>query len=214
MQRIGQQQSRKDFFETTRKPSSFSVYNLQSITNTGLFSERRATKDYIKYPPRKITAEVFLPEAAVHNFERDIEKQPDFESILKFGKLKFPVSAKDVFVRLVQLKGFVDEEIAEGEDVSLSLPSLRNLLVFLYAIETFNKPTITVGDDGLFQVNWRLDQNNVLTVRFDEEFHVTYVIFCPSRYESGRMIQNGSMHVLDFKDHLLKLKLKTHKTIG
>lgn len=161
--------------------------------------------------PESVTKKPLTPEIDVHDFKCKIETYTDFSSILRFAEPKFPASTKPVFSRLSELKNFVDEEIEEGENVSLSLPSLRNLLVFLCAMGKFKNPTITAGDDGLFQVNWRFDRNNVLTVRFDTEFHVTYVIFCPSRYESSRIILNGNMHVLDFTDYILRLKLKTYQ---
>lgn len=177
---------------------------------SNLYLKKRA-EIKILYQFQKTKTEFFVAKADARNFEHEIKKQLDFDSIIKFAQQQFPNFAEHVIPRLKQLKDFVDEEIAEGEDVSLSLPSLKNLFVFLYALKTFKKPTITVGDDGLFQVDWEIDKFNVLTIRFDEAFYVSYVIFRPSQYESRRIILNGSMYVLDFKNYLLELKLTTHK---
>ncbi|MCP4346568.1 MAG: hypothetical protein GY795_13710 [Desulfobacterales bacterium] len=163
---------------------------------------------YTLYNTRLISENLSLFEKAdIKSFMNLLNNKSDFFEILNCSNSKFPESEKYIFQRLKDLNTMLDTE----ENEQMSLESLKGLLVFLYSIKSFRKPTITLNDLGYLQLNWKKDKNNLLTLNFKENHLLHYVIFMPSHYTSKRIILNGAMNILDFKHYLSKLGLKLHK---
>jgi len=135
-----------------------------------------------------------------------LSKLRDFYKIISLFKSKYSVSQQFIFERLLTLKQMVEYETED----ELSLESLKGLLCFLYLIKDFNEPVISINDSGDFQLNWHTDRNNLLTLSFKENYVLHYVIFTPSSYTFKRIIFNGQMDIIDFKDYLIKLDIKLH----
>jgi hypothetical protein len=145
----------------------------------------------------------------VKRFENLLEEKSNFSEIIRVAKLKSSETeiTKYIFRRIEHLNNVFEPE----ENVILSLGSLRGLLIFLYSLKKFRNPTITLNDSGYFQINWKIDKNNNLSLNFKENLLLNYVIFMPSRYNMpNRIILNGFMHVLDFKHYLSQLGIKLH----
>lgn len=159
---------------------------------------------YILYEIKEKTSK---EELDAKSFKSALSGKTDFFEIIEFSESEFSEAKAFVFQRLKSLNIMTDPD----KDEKMSLESLKGLLVFLHSIENFRKPVITLNDLGYFQLNWKKDRNNLLTVNFKENYYLNYVIFMPSHYTSKRIILNGSMNIFDFKNFLFKLGVKLHK---
>ncbi|MEA5469963.1 hypothetical protein [Spirulina sp. 06S082] len=131
-----------------------------------------------------------------------------FEEILNYG-LDFIKLKDDYFSkRIRELKELCDLE----EDDGLSLESLKTMFLFIGSLESITKPSsLTLSETGIFYLTWRKDKKNSVSLRFQENYFVDYVIFKPSSYINKRIILNGSMYVIDMIDYLESLKIKLHQ---
>lgn len=136
-----------------------------------------------------------------NKFKSRIESIFKFSELIEFTRNNFPNYLAE---RISELKNSDPEE-------EVSIDSLKSMLLFLFSIRKFKKPTITLNDMGIFQTRWKTDRNNSMTTSFIENWSLNYVIFKPSRHASKRIILNGKMNVLDFKDYLVDIKFKPHK---
>jgi hypothetical protein len=134
-------------------------------------------------------------------FKSQMEYLFNLNELIEFTRNNFP---KYLAERITELKDSEPEE-------EISIESLKSMLLFLFSIKKFKKPTITLNDAGTFQARWKTGRNNSLTTSFIESWSLNYVIFKPSRHASKRIILNGKMNVLDFKDYLVDIKFKPHK---
>lgn len=133
-----------------------------------------------------------------------LEKYSTFEGLSGhlFNKIK---KHQDIITnRLIYLFQTYSEE---NNDIEISIKSLRSLLFFLYEIEDYAIPSITVNDLGQFNVRWKKDGSNLLSLRFKEKYELDYVIFKPSHFTEKRIILNGSMNLLDFVEYLQEIKV-------
>ncbi len=198
------------FFKTALVNTPFYVYHPKVVVlniTSSISKHGKKTREEYFWSQQQIITEALPYKVHVNNFKNGLEDHSNFNSIVKFAKEKFPDTRRYVFQRLTDLKELYDLE----EDVEISLESLRNLLLFLFAIDNFKKPILTLNDTGFFQANWRTGRDKALTMRFEEDYLVTDVIFRPGRYTHKRIILNGRMYVLDFKDYLLELKLRIYR---
>ncbi|WP_207681378.1 hypothetical protein [Desulfonema magnum] len=141
------------------------------------------------------------------NFKGCLEKRSAYNEIIEFGKKRFPITKQCLFQRLAELQERCDPE--ENEEISLG--SLKSMLLFLFSVKNLKKPVITLNDMGIFQTSWKKDRKNLLTTSFIDNWSLNYVIFRPSRHTPERIILNGVMNELDFKDYLLEMRLKPHR---
>ncbi len=148
-----------------------------------------------------------LYESDSGNFKDCLEKSSTYNEIMEFGKNRFPIAKRYLLQRLSELKYLSDLE--EGEEISSD--SLKSMLLFLFSVKSLKKPVITLNDMGIFQTSWKKDRKNLLTTSFIENWSLNYVLFRPSHHTSERIILNGVMNVLDFKDYLLEMGLKLHR---
>ncbi len=163
---------------------------------------------YIQYDSKLISKRVSSSgEVDVKGFMNSLNKITDFFEIIYSSESIFPDNKKYIFQRLMDIKVMHDPK--EGDDISLE--SLKGLLVFLYSVKDFKKPSITLNDLGFLQMNWKRDKNNLLTVSFKENYFLNYVIFMPSGFTDKRIILNGSMNILDLGNYLSKLCIKLHR---
>ena len=140
----------------------------------------------------------------------EIDKLSDFEKILKYGINVIKLKADYLFNRIRELKELCDSE----EDYDISLESLKSMFLFVGTIGNISKPSsITVSESGLFYVKWQKDRNNLITVRFQKNYFLDYLIFKPSSHIDKRIILNGSMNVMDLIDYLNDLNIKIHQQI-
>lgn len=141
------------------------------------------------------------PYSSASEFKSRIASIFNFSELIEFTRNSFP---EYLAKRITELKDSEPEE-------EISIESLKSMLLFLFSIKKFKKPTITLNDTGTFQARWKTGRNNLLTTSFIDNWSLNYVIFKPSHYASKRIILNGKMNVLDFKDYLVDLKFKPHK---
>lgn len=149
-----------------------------------------------------------VEEADIKRFVKLLKGKSDFFEIIEVSRSEYPDEKEYLFRRINELNDLLLEE-----DENLSLESLRGLLVVLYIIKKHSKPEITVNDSGFFQLNWKKDKSNMVSMEFREKLLLNYVIFMPSRYTPERIILNGFMNVLDFKDYLSRLGVHFFKEI-
>jgi len=132
-----------------------------------------------------------------------------FDDIIVF--LEKRVSSNKIYLsqRIKELKELCDSE----QDCDISLDSLKSMLLFIFVVKNFSKPSLTMNESGYFQLSWRKNINNLITLRFKNEYFLDYVIFKSSRYFEKRLILNGSMNILDFIDYINALKLTLHQEV-
>ncbi|MBF0230802.1 MAG: hypothetical protein HQK63_14635 [Desulfamplus sp.] len=164
------------------------------------FEHKNKKKEYSVYQFQNIKEELFW-ELDINTLKNYLDKAVSYNDLVEFGKNRFPIY---LFDRLTELKQLEEE----GE---ISLDSLKSMLLFLISIKNLKKPVITLNDMGIFQASWKKDRNNLLTTSFTENWSLNYVLFRPSRYASERIILNGVMNVLDFKDYLIDIGIKIHR---
>ena len=147
-----------------------------------------------------------------------LRKISAIDELLEYGKKIFPKS-KLFLLELIQeeLKSFLEEEDSssnEGREVQeRMIGSLKSMLLFLFALKRFKEPEISVGESGLFYLDWEEELDNSLTVRFKNDFMLDYSLFQPSAYANKLTVRNGKLPVLDFKNDLSRLNIKLHKEI-
>jgi hypothetical protein len=139
--------------------------------------------------------------SSASEFKSHIESIFNFSELIELTKKIFP---KYFAERIIELKNLEPEE-------EISIESLKSMLLFLFSIKKFRKSAITLNDVGIFQARWKRSRNDSLTTSFIDNWSLNYVIFKPSRHASKRIILNGKMNVLDFKDYLVDIKFKPHK---
>jgi hypothetical protein len=130
----------------------------------------------------------------------------NFENILALVKKYF--SKKEWLIkRLVQLAEFYYEDKDE-DDLDISIESLKSMIIFfIFMTDNLIPPTMTLNEDGTFQVNWRKNNLNLITLMFESENFVDYLILEPSQYTEKPIISNGSMTLFDFIERIKKLNL-------
>lgn len=138
----------------------------------------------------------------------EVNKLSTFEEILEYGSNTIKLKDEFFLNRIRELKELCDSE----EDYDVSLESLKAMLLFVGAMGSFSKPSITVSESGIFYLEWEKDKNNSITLRFKQDYFIDYVIFKPSLHANKRIILNGSMHALDLIDYLNDLNINIHKT--
>jgi hypothetical protein len=135
----------------------------------------------------------------------DLKKSKNLDDVLKLAKTFFS-ERKHLSNRLEQLISFYNEE-EEEEEGEISVESLKSMLVFFSEKVKFNSPSITLSEDGIFQVNWRKDNLNLITLRFKNENSADFLIFESSQYTDKPEISNGSKTVFKLVEDIKKLNL-------
>jgi hypothetical protein len=130
-----------------------------------------------------------------------LEKANNIDAVLKIAKTFFS-EKQSLYHRLENLIGFYDEE-----DSEISIESLKSMLVFFSAKSKFSSPSMTLNEDGTFQINWRKDNLNLITLRFRSENFVDFLIFKSSQYTEKPIVSNGNTTVFDFIEEIKKLNL-------
>lgn len=146
----------------------------------------------------------------LQNFLEGLKKAPSLEQIMRFARQEFAkwgIRHDYLFNRLTNLIQIAAEE----NEPEISAHSLKGLLFFLYLLKEFSKPKITLNDAGLFEISWQQSRSDDLTISFKDTNTLSYVIFRPSHYTEKRIVLNGSMNLLDFKDYISALQLQTYK---
>jgi hypothetical protein len=189
------------FFIEKKSPLGFRTFNENKI----LLTTKNLTNRIEEHKPDNLEK----PKSKSIKIDQ-IDKLSTFEEILKYGidviKLKDDYLCK----RISELKELCDSE----EDYDVSLESLKSMFLFVGTIGNISKPSsITVSESGLFYVKWQRDRNNSITVRFQKDYFLDYVIFKPSSHTSKRIILNGSMNAMDLIDYLNDLNIKIHQQI-
>ena len=150
---------------------------------------------------------VFPPEIAVQQLRDELEQAHTVSTLLESVQQHLPDVPLAFFQRIQQLQAFAEVE----DDMEMSLASLRNALLFVCLLKRFRVPSVTLNDVGLLQMNWRVARDQALTLRFDEAYQVSYVIFRPSHFTTKRMILSGGMYILDVLEYLTELNIHLHK---
>jgi hypothetical protein len=143
----------------------------------------------------------------IDEIKNNLSNLSNYHDIIEFGKTIFSSSKHDLFQRIIELNNVFEDE----EDGDISIESLKSMLLFLFCLNQFNQPTITLNDLGIFQTRWKKDRNNLLTTSFIENWSLNYVLFLPSEYTDDRIILNGAMNVLDFVGYLLKINCQVYQ---
>jgi hypothetical protein len=149
----------------------------------------------------------FYQHLTIDDFKNNLSKLSNYNEIIEFGKNTFLGSKHYLFQRIIELKELFEQE----EDGDISIESLKSMLLFLFCLNQFNQPTITLNDLGIFETRWKKDNHNLLTTSFIENWSLNYVIFLPSANNSDRIILNDSMNVLDFVGYLLKINCQVYQ---
>lgn len=162
-------------------------------------TSRNASLSYIEKPNK---AEIFNPKEISSRIIKEAKSLTSIEEALKLYKKHF-LKGQELANRLAALIDLHDEE-----DASISLDSLKAMLIFLGAIAVdFKTPSITLNENGTFQANWRKNNSSLITLRFKEENFIDYVIFKPSQHTKKPIILNGSMNLFDLIEYIKDLGL-------
>jgi hypothetical protein len=143
----------------------------------------------------------------IDEIKNNLSNLSNYHDIIEFGKTFFSISNHCLLERIIELKELFEDE----EDGDISIESLKSMLLFLFCLNQFERPTITLNDLGIFQTRWKKDRHNLLTTSFLENWSLNYVIFLPSEYTDDRIILNGAMNVLDFVGYLLKINCQVYQ---
>ena len=138
------------------------------------------------------------------SFPDRIKTLTNIEDVVKLAKNCFS-EKQTLFNRLVQLIHFFYDEEDEGE---ISIESLKSMLIFFSSIKPdFNTPSMTLNENGYFEVDWRKSNFELITLRFREENNVDYLVFKPSQYTEKPIILNNSINLFDSIELIKDLKL-------
>jgi hypothetical protein len=136
------------------------------------------------------------------SFSDRIKTLTSIEDILKLSKKQFS-NKEELIKRVNQLIDLYDED-----DINISINSLKSLFIFFAILNSnFRSPSITLNENGTFQINWKKDSINFITLRFRDLHFADYLVFKPSDYLEKPIILNGSMSLFDFVKYIKDLKL-------
>ncbi len=125
-----------------------------------------------------------------NKFMKKLEKLSLLNEVIAVSKSFFSDSKDYLFDRIKELSDLYDED----EDSQISVDSLKSMLIFLFLINGFAKPKLTLNENGTFQIGWKKDNFNLVTLRFKEEESLDYVIFRSSRHIKKPVIFNGNVN--------------------
>ncbi len=147
---------------------------------------------------------IFSPKKhEVKNIVEKLENLTNIEDILVFSKETFVGKKQPLVNRLIKLL-----DLHDADDSEISIESLKSMLAFLIAIAiNFKIPSMTLNENGIFHLNWRKDNFNLITLRFKKESSLDYVIFRPSQHIKKPIILKGCMNLFDFTQYLKRLNL-------
>ncbi len=92
----------------------------------------------------------------------------------------------------------------DDEKIDFSVGSLNSMLLFLIKLGNFRKPTsIELNENGTFQLRWKQDDSHLVTLRFQKNNRVDYVMFLPSKHEKRPIVLNGNINLFDFEDFFI-----------
>ncbi len=138
------------------------------------------------------------------NINKDLDGINTINKIISFSEKFFIGELQELYIRLKKVIDLYDNE----EDEPISIESLKSLLKFILNIPfKLKKPTLTLNENGTFQLNWKQDSSNIITLRFKPESNLDYVIFKPSKRSLRPIILHGNMNMLDFIEYLKDLNL-------
>jgi hypothetical protein len=144
------------------------------------------------------TEEIPEPEA--------IKELGSIDEITIFAKNYFPDKHQYLWERIRYLVEVFDDD--EGDEISVG--SLKSTLLFLLSQSQIKKPTLTLNENGTFQCQWKIESDNLMTLRFKNDEYLDYVIFQPSQHTAKPIVLDGSTNIWDFKDYLQSLKVEIH----
>lgn len=183
------------------EPTIFIIVPQNQPTRTKTKVVRNSNVCYFEYPnPSKPYYGSKFEE--LNGFRKKLESVMLLYEAITLSEAFFSETKKYLFKRIKELSDLFDEEDEDGE---ISVGSLKSMLTFLFSINEFSKPVLTLNENGTFQISWKKDNNNLVILRFKEEESLDYVIFRSSKYEQKPIILNGKMNIFDFKDYFVKL---------
>jgi hypothetical protein len=136
-----------------------------------------------------------------------LEKVSTITDVLAVLKTRTPFQYQYLFKIISE----AIDDFRPDEIVPISVSSLKGMLVFLFSLERFAVPSISISDTGIFYIDWKHSFKDSLTVRFKSNLILEYSLFQPSMHTDKLLIRNGRVHVLDFESDIRKLNIKTHK---
>ena len=142
-------------------------------------------------------------EAEFNDFRKKLKEVLLLNEVVVLSQSFFSDSKYYLFDRIKELFNVYDED----EESQISVDSLKSMLTFLFLINRFVKPKLTLNESGTFQLSWKKDNFNLVTLRFKEEESLDYVIFRTSKHVKKPIILNGNMNIFDFKDYLIDIGL-------
>jgi hypothetical protein len=141
----------------------------------------------------------FIYQKIPNNIIRKLQSFTSFEEILEISKKYFLDKKEKIIKRIYELRELCDED----EDEDISIDSMKSMLVFLDEISiNFSIPTIVLNENGLFQITWKKDNSNLITLRFRNFDSVDYLIVKPSRYTARLKTLNQTWHFHDIIEFL------------
>ncbi len=144
----------------------------------------------------------------ISKLKETLEVVEKIDDLLALSKKQFPSSKQYLFDVLSEV---MQDFYSEEDNAPISIDSLKGMLIFLFSLEQFTEPTISISDSGLFYIDWEKNHNDSLTIRFKNNFMLEYSLFQPSLHTNKLAIRNGQTHVLDFEADIRKLGIKTCK---
>ncbi|QTA80672.1 Uncharacterized protein dnl_29830 [Desulfonema limicola] len=199
-----------DYYYSSRSSYSINKKNIPQIVivvNKGqeenVSKNKTVSNTNLSYSEFTNPSHIFKDtKSEIDNLRRNLENILSLDDIVGVSKSFFQNSKYYLFDRIKQLFDLFDEEANK-----ISITSLKSMLFFLILVNNFIKPTITLNENGTFQVTWKKDNFNLVTLRFKDDDFLDYVIFCPSKHVKKPIILNGNMNLFDFKDYLIKIGL-------
>ncbi len=192
-------------FKTFRDTQKIRVFPCTTTRN--FVSERTAKNTNFSCVEKTNKTVTFFPheEKDKSDVADILKKLHTIDELLSFCKENFADKTQNLSNRLVELLELHDEN-----DNPISVGSLKSMLAFLLLMPVgFKSPRMTLNENGTFQLNWRRDNFNLITLRFKDDHALDYVIFKPSQYCKKHIILNGYMNLFDFAEYLKNLNLYT-----
>jgi len=142
-----------------------------------------------------------------HEFNNKFSVINSTDELLKLAKYYFPKN-KLYIIKLIKER---IHEFHKEEPEEVNIDSLKSMLLFLYNLDNYTKPNISISDDGIFYVDWEKHNNDSLTTRFKSNFMVEFSLFQSNSHNNKLAIRNGFLFVLDFISDLYKLDIMTFR---
>ena len=180
----------KNVFQIPKTKSSLAIKKIV-IKNRNIFKDN----DYSSLEMVKVKQPI----------EKILELNSSIDLLSFYLSYSSSTIKNDVNKRIINLVEMSKDDASVN---NASIESLKGLIAFLILSQDYKKPSITLSDEGLFNLTWEKSSNELIIIQFENYKKVSFVIFRESDIQDERIINRGTSDYLTLYHDINRLRLK------